>query len=75
MNLHEEIRRRRVNALVADAAFLRGQPDTDERADEMERERRTVMYELALGRITGAEKEAILEILKGENHADDPGTE
>lgn len=70
MNLLEEMRRRRVNAMLGDASFLAGQPDSDERAEAMERERRALMYEMALGRITRSEKNVIFRILNRKGDGD-----
>jgi RecA/RadA recombinase len=71
MNLLEEMRRRRVNAMVADACYLTAQPDSDERNAAIEQLKRSTMYELAVGKITEEEKQAVFEILdtKGEDDA------
>jgi hypothetical protein len=64
MSLLEEMRRRRVNAMIADACYLAGKPSTGEQAEAVEQERRRAMYERALGRITDSEKQAIFQILE-----------
>ena len=64
MSLLEKMRRRRVNAMIADAYYLTGKQDADELAEAIEQERRRAMYERALGRITDSEKQAIFQVLE-----------
>ncbi len=65
MDLSETMRRRRVNAMIADAHFLGQQGESPERGKAIEMEKRRVMYELALGSITNEEKAAILRFSIG----------
>jgi hypothetical protein len=59
MNLTEAMRRRRVNAMVADALFLRSLEPSDEKTEAIEREKRRAMYGFALGEITPAERDEL----------------
>jgi len=63
MDLIEVMRRRRVNAMIADAFFLRSLESSDERTETVEREKRRTMYEHALGTITGSEREELFRSL------------
>ena len=65
MDLRETLRRRQVNAMVADAEFLRSQPESDERDELLALEGRRAMYRFALSQITLAERAAILAVLNG----------
>jgi hypothetical protein len=66
MDLLETMRRRKVNAMVADAHFLREQEPSPQQQDAVEREKRQVMLEYALQRITEAERDLILKTLSPE---------
>ena len=63
MDLIEVIRRRRVNAMIADALFLRSLEPSDEKTEVVEREKRRAMYEHALGEITGDERTELFRTL------------
>lgn len=75
MDLRETLRRRQVNAMVADAEFLRQQPESDERDELLTIERRRAMYRFALSQITLTERDVILGILRGAGLMGDAGTD
>lgn len=64
--LQETMRKRRVNAMIADAQFLRS-VGSEEAQDVIEIEKRQAMYQFALGRIMQEERDAIFEALNGRN--------
>ena len=61
--LTETLRRRRFEAMQADAELARDHPDGDERMQEAKRLVREAMYCQTLGRITLAERDRILDTL------------
>ena len=67
MNLQETMRRRKVNAMIADAHFLQEQELSPELKEIKEREKRRAMFEFSVGRISAEERNTILELLNGRN--------
>lgn len=57
------LHQRRVAALVADAEFIRDQPDSGDKIEEAKRHIREAMLLYALRRITRAERDRLLAIL------------
>lgn len=65
MNLLETMRRRRVNAMIADAQFLRDQENSAGKKEAIEHEIRRVMFRFTTNQILLSERDAIFEILRG----------
>jgi uncharacterized SAM-dependent methyltransferase len=65
--IHETMRRRRVNAMIADARFLRMQSRCAELWNVIGIERRKAMLVFTLGENTREECDAILDTLNGAN--------
>jgi hypothetical protein len=71
-DIHEVMRRRRVNALLADAQFLTSRPDSQERAEAIEREVRRVMVKYALREISEDERQVLFNLLSEKGTRDEP---
>jgi hypothetical protein len=71
-DLIEVMRRRRVNAMIADALFLRSLEPSDEKTEAVERVIRRAMYEHALGGITSDER---TEVFRALEDAESPASE
>jgi hypothetical protein len=61
------MRRRRVNAMVADAHFLRSQRECADVREAIAIEKRRAMFRFALGEITLDERDVILRTIDGTN--------
>lgn len=62
-SLAETLRLRRVETLQSDAELIRDHPDAAERIQEAQRLIREAMCEQALGRMTLAERDRIMDVL------------
>ena len=67
MNLLETMRRRKVDAMIADAEFLSKQEDSEDTQEAVEQHKRNVMYELAIGKITSEERQEVFAALNGKS--------